>query len=244
MRDEKMLSQSACTYVTGLKDPLNFTLEDVKVWDWAWGLNHQGRWSGATPVMWSVLSHTGLVYELGMRETAGKLSVIDQMGLLLHDAAEGYIVDMPRPIKHTVVGEAFQRAETTIAEVLFRRFGIEQDMLNWELIKRYDNQALWIEWEHFFQEERKAYPNLHTCVYTMDPMSVELKAAKPLDYVNHLRHLALVLREHVQIPNFNELFECPERLRPYAMPAVEQKGPEIVIDSPPRDLSILNRRID
>jgi hypothetical protein len=196
--------------------------------------------------MWSVLDHLGLVYELAMRETGGKLNLIDQIGLLLHDASETYVVDMPRPIKHSPVGEQFQLLEKGVLRILFARFGIAWEMLDWKTIKRYDDQALWLEWVKFFPHHDKTYPwHAPKQVYAMDHTKFVLKRAKPLDYVTHLRHLTLTLRETVQIDDINGLFEMPEWLAPYVKPeaTLDPVGSEVP-DASYRNITILNKGIE
>jgi len=210
------MSKGVITLTTGLKDITNLQVSDVKVWDWAWGLQHQGRFSGSTPVMWSVLSHLGLTYELLMRDTKGNASIVDQIAILLHDASEGYCIDVPRPIKRLPEAAFFVEIEERIQRTIFARFGLDWDSIDWELVNRYDYQALHVEFSQFFPHflaSEKAPPR----IYEMDPNSIKLKLAKPQQYVDLLRHLTINLAEvpGISIPDINGLFEMPPHLAPY-----------------------------
>lgn len=227
------MNNSEIALITGLKDTLNPRQEDVRVWDWAWGLNHTPRWSGATPVFWSVLSHVGLVRQLAASGES-QLNPVDELGIMLHDSSEALgFSDLPSPIKQDPQFAFYREAEHRMMECIFKRFGLTHDSFNWELIKKYDQQALYIEWCKFFghfrghrSEIRPAYP---VEVSKLGPLVV----AKPLDYVEHLRHLTINLAQTYDIPDINNLFMMPETLSAYVKPLIE------LIDEPIIDADIL-----
>lgn len=227
-------NNSEIALITGLKDTLNLKVEDVKVWDWAWGLNHTPRWSGATPVFWSVLSHTGLVRQLAFQGEKGQVNPVDELGILIHDASEALgFSDLPTPIKQDPSFAFYRESEQRVLDTIFARFGLKREDFNWELIKRYDQQALYIEWCKFFghfrghrSEIRPAYP---IEVSKIGPLVV----AKPLDYVEHLRHLTINLALTYNIPDINDLFLMPETLAAYVRP------PEDTRDLPIIDADVL-----
>jgi hypothetical protein len=63
---------------------------------------------------------------------------------LLHDAAEAYLVDLPRPLKHfSEMGDAYKHIENRLMEVICEKFGLPKEqpadikrsddfMLRWE----------------------------------------------------------------------------------------------------------------
>jgi hypothetical protein len=212
---------------TGLRDVSKLSPEDVFVWDWAWALSQINRFLGQTPVPWSVLSHTGLVYQLAMRATKGTLNPLDQIGILLHDAPEAYIGDVPRPLKDKMCSPIFHEVEQRILETMLARLGITYGDINWEIVKRYDNQAAYHEYDKFFGLPPVGTPG-HSFAPEYEPVEVNLNwiVSKPLDYASHLKHLV------INLPNCQDeasLFEIPAYLTPYLVDAPEkvmQQAPE------------------
>lgn len=47
---------------------------------------------------------------------------------MLHDATEAYMVDLPRPIKHSLGFEEYRRAEAALEVVVARRFCLPPEM--------------------------------------------------------------------------------------------------------------------
>lgn len=216
--------------VSGIIDIMNLKVQDINVWDWAWGLQHQGRFSGATPIMWSVLSHTGLVFELAMRDNGGQVNPIDQLALLLHDAPEAYLQDFPRPLKKLPEYEVYRELEDEIMGVILAKFGLKFEDINWAFVKKYDDQALWLEFQRFMPHVAKNSQFAPPQVYEMDASKISFKLAKPAEYVDILRHLAINMQEVTGIEKINEWFESPRHLSPYlADPSrPEEKDDEIV----------------
>lgn len=224
---------------TGLKNVLDPQVADIQVWDWAWGLSHTARWSGATPVFWSVLSHTGLVLMLAKRELGSNLNPVDELGILLHDASEAMgFGDLPNPIKRSPEFSFYREAEDRMMDTIFARFGLTRDVFNWDVIHRYDMQAMYVEWQRFFGHFRG-----HRCearpVYPIDLKALgALVVAKPLDYVEHLRHLTINLAETYDIKDINDLFMMPETLLAYTRPEVDP------LEEPVINADILQKRVD
>lgn len=216
---------------TGIKDIMNLAPQDINVWDWAWGLQHQGRFSGATPIMWSVLSHTGLVFELAMRDNGGQVNPVDQLALLLHDAPEAYLQDFPRPLKKLPEYGVYRDLEDEIMAVILTKFGLKFEDVNWDFVKKYDDQALWLEFQWFFPHVARDNPRFAPPqVYEMDATKIVFKLAKPAEYVEVLRHLAINMQEVTGIDKINEWFASPPHLSPYLVnpSKPEEKDDEIV----------------
>jgi hypothetical protein len=98
--------------------PLEPRIEDIDIRDIAHSLSLQCRFNGHCKRFYSVAEHSVLV--------ATAVSVPNRLAALLHDAAETYLTDLPRPVKHAVVGydEAEKRVEKAIAE----KFGFEHPL--------------------------------------------------------------------------------------------------------------------
>lgn len=198
--------------------------EQVRAWDFAWGLHHINRYLGHCPVPWSVLSHTGLCYLLLMQETKGAANPLDKLGVLLHDAPEAYIGDMPRPLKYRPEAAFFRDTEDTILRVLLARFGLAYDDINWELVRRYDDQALHIEMHTLM-------PDLRTSTFLPPPVYdsgyPRLAVCKPWDYVQLIREIAINLPDSTGHPiDLQELFFLPDFLALYAKPQEEVARPQ------------------
>lgn len=107
---------------TGLRvDPLNMAPEDVSIADIAHALSLQCRYNGHSRGHLSVARHSIWVSE---RLEACGLALWG----LLHDAAETYLGDMVRPLKHAPEMRVFIEAETRLDEVIAEAFGLSWPM--------------------------------------------------------------------------------------------------------------------
>lgn len=107
---------------TGLRvDPLNVTPEDISIADIAHALSLQCRYNGHSVGHLSVARHSLWVSE-----------ELEDDGLamwgLLHDAAETYLGDMVRPLKHSPDMKVFLDAEARLDEVIAEAFGLPWPM--------------------------------------------------------------------------------------------------------------------
>lgn len=98
--------------------PLEPRPGDIDVGDIAHSLSLQCRFNGHCRPFYSVAEHSVRVSRIveGPARLWG----------LLHDAAEAYISDLPRPLKATAPG--FRAAEDRLLEVIVTRFGLEWPM--------------------------------------------------------------------------------------------------------------------
>ena len=90
-------------------DPADIDIEDV-----AHSLALLNRWCGHSTVPFSVAQHSLLVSQVVDPEHA--------LWGLLHDAAEAYIGDLPRPVKAEV--ERFRRIDRVLSGAISVRFGL------------------------------------------------------------------------------------------------------------------------
>ena len=181
---------------------------DVLAWDIAWSLSGQNRFVHHTLVPWDVLSHVGLVYMLAMQETRGALSNVDKLGLLLHDAAEAYLSDMSRPLKSAI--PKYKEIEHNVLLAILARFGVRYDQINWDLVARYDNQALWIERQVLLPmfDGLKTDAIYTSCKQYDMPKLPTLAKAKPDQYIGLLRECAI----NANSPDLKNLFYLPAYL--------------------------------
>jgi uncharacterized protein len=112
--------------------PLEPRVQDVCIEDIAHGLSNLCRYGGHTECFYSVAQHCLLVSRVVPREHA--------LRGLLHDAAEAYLIDVPRPIKHSIGMEAYRAAESRLQSVVYQSFGLSPE--DPACIKHADRQLL------------------------------------------------------------------------------------------------------
>jgi hypothetical protein len=97
---------------TGLKFYVaNPVLEDIRIEDIAHHLSNKCRYGGAVSKFYSVAQHSVYVSNCSEHKLTG----------LLHDAAEAYIPDVPRPLQRYVNG--LNEIEANLHRVIAERFG-------------------------------------------------------------------------------------------------------------------------
>lgn len=116
--------------------PLDPRAEDVTIADIAHALSNTCRFGGHTRDFYSVAQHCGVVSSLVADDPRLRLPA------LLHDAAEAYLCDMPRPIKRQPEFAELKKIEARIEVVIAEKFGIDPAMLHHPDIKKADLVAL------------------------------------------------------------------------------------------------------
>lgn len=111
---------SICTYSGVEFFPLSPTVETVFLADIAHGLANTCRYNGQCHSFYSVAQHSVLVSEM-LEDTGVELA---KWGLL-HDAAEAYVSDVCRPIKHLIPGYA--DIEARLMQVIASVFGLPSE---------------------------------------------------------------------------------------------------------------------
>ena len=76
--------------------PLEPKPEDVSIIDIAHNLSNQGRYSGSTYILYVTAQHCCLLADY-VEKRGG--TPLDCLQILMHDAPEAYLVDIPRPVK-------------------------------------------------------------------------------------------------------------------------------------------------
>lgn len=148
-----------CQTFTGRKfwhmdpKPGDFSLQDI-----ARGLSNECRFGGQIPKFYSVAQHSLLVhYLVGLEFELDGLEREDALKwALLHDAAEAYMKDIPRPQKRW--WGAYKAAETHVQEQIAKRFGVPvYHGDTWPLpplVTKADNDALMTEALTFYTDGR------------------------------------------------------------------------------------------
>lgn len=108
-------------------DPAAITLEDI-----AHALSNQCRFTGHSRSFYSVAEHSVRV--------AWEVPRTHARWGLLHDAAEAYLTDLSRPIKHLDAMEPYREAESRVMAAVCTRFGL--DPVEPPAVKAADNRLL------------------------------------------------------------------------------------------------------
>lgn len=104
------------TYTGRKVNPLTMTASDVSIVDIAASLARQCRYNGHVDSFLSVARHSMWVSEM--------LPDHLKMAGLLHDAAEAYLGDLVRPLKHGPMGTLYLEAEEHVEQVIAKAFGL------------------------------------------------------------------------------------------------------------------------
>ena len=124
--------------------PLDPRPEDVDVLDIAHSLSMQCRFNGHCKVFYSVAEHSLIVAE--ELAVMGYSSEMQLQGLL-HDAAEAYICDLPRPLKNCIDG--YKSYELDIQSVIYDALNLDYPSASEQLtVKHVDDALLKYEGRH------------------------------------------------------------------------------------------------
>lgn len=117
--------------------PLDPQPDEVHIEDIAHALSNICRFNGHVRQFYSVAEHSVFV--------ALNTPIEHRLAALLHDATEAYLCDLPRPVKHCVVGYA--EAEHRVWLAVAQRFGLSEELPG--IVKVNDNRILLDEREQF-----------------------------------------------------------------------------------------------
>lgn len=133
--------------------PLDPRPEDIDIQDIAHALSMQCRFTGHCHTYYSVAEHCVRVSQRAQELLSGLRSAlyVAQWGLL-HDAAEAYLVDLARPVKHTPELSGYRAAERQILSAVLVRFGLDEDEP--VAVKQADTELL-------YTEARDLFPGVH-----------------------------------------------------------------------------------
>ena len=130
---ENRIGDWICTYSGVVVYPLDPRTVDINIDDIAHALSMLCRFGGHTAKFYSVAEHS--VRGARALQYVGELRHV-QRAFLLHDAAEAYLVDVPRPIKASLVG--YKEIEARLQAVIESTFGISMTEPERALVKHTD----------------------------------------------------------------------------------------------------------
>lgn len=120
--------------------PLDPRPDEVRLEDVAHVLAQLCRFGGHSSRFYSVAQHSVHVSE--MCDTDHSLAG------LVHDAAETYLIDVPRPLKRQPEFAAYRAIEKRVAAAVAKAFGVDPELFESEQVKRADAIMLATEAKH------------------------------------------------------------------------------------------------
>jgi hypothetical protein len=107
------------TYTGAKFYPMDPRPEEIRILDIAHALSQLVRFAGHVRFPYTVAQHSVLASKRAARE--------NKLWALLHDATEAYLVDLPRPVKHSMGMETYRQAEHDLMMTICQRFGLCYD---------------------------------------------------------------------------------------------------------------------
>jgi predicted RNase H-like nuclease len=136
-------SNCITTYSRVLMDPLTARPDQILIEDIAHSLSLMTRANGHYRQFYSVAQHC---INCAAEAKSLGLSQRLQLACLLHDAAEAYVADIPRPVKHRLTG--FKEIEEYVQGVIFEKYGLSgMTDEEWKAVGHIDDALLHAEFE-------------------------------------------------------------------------------------------------
>lgn len=110
------------------------TAHMIDIVDIAHALSNLCRYNGHTSSFYSVAEHCILLCSKYVEENPDDITTARAM--LLHDASEAYMCDMPSPIKHSM--PQFRDMESRIEPVIFAKYGVPNPLPR--IVKEWDKR--------------------------------------------------------------------------------------------------------
>jgi len=130
-----------CTRGGRKVDPFDeSTWENISIDDIAHALSMMCRFTGHTERFYSVAEHS-----LAVSYLLASHSREVQLQGLLHDAAEAYLVDVARPVKHHPAMEEYRKAERNLQSAIFRKYSLRPTAGSLRAIEKADQMMFLIE---------------------------------------------------------------------------------------------------
>lgn len=145
--------------------PLDPRPEEIHVEDIAHSLAMQCRYTGHISKFYSIAEHSVHVASV----VPPALTLVG----LLHDASEAYLVDVPRPVKHSgEFGRLYQEIEAKLMIAVGARFGIHPDLFDHPEIKEADKGMIWVE-SRIMMPADPVWEKYRTSIVDRDPPFIQ-----------------------------------------------------------------------
>lgn len=126
--------------------PLDPRVEEICIEDIAHGLSHGAyRFAGQCDDPYTVAQHSCMVSDW--------MTPWFRLEGLMHDAAEAYIGDLSRPLKHSPLMAGFREIEKRVQDVINEAFELNYSALTAAYVKGFDNSAVVTEKLHLFSRQ-------------------------------------------------------------------------------------------
>jgi hypothetical protein len=162
--EERRLGDWLQTYTGRAFWPLDPDPAEIDIIDIAHALSMLCRYGGHAREFYSVAQHSVLM--------SWKVAPENALWALLHDASEGYLVDLPRPLKHFLPD--YKRFERRLMIAICLRFGL--DLTEPDEVKAADNRILVDERAVLLGEPPLPWHS----VENVDPLGVEIQPWAPV----------------------------------------------------------------
>lgn len=126
------------TFSGGQFWPLDPRPEHVRLADIAHALSMQCRYLGHTKRFYSVAEHCVLMTRAVLRDTGDEELALNA---LLHDAAEAYLGDVPRPLKRDPAWATYRTIEQGVEAAIAAALGVKT-LTKAPLVEEYDTRIL------------------------------------------------------------------------------------------------------
>jgi 5'-deoxynucleotidase YfbR-like HD superfamily hydrolase len=117
--------------------PDNYKDDDIDIRDIAWSLSLTCRYNGHCKRMYSVAEHCCHLHDMATDEMKAIM--------LMHDATEIYLSDIPRPVKHEPEMKFYRELEAVWMKKIFARFRVSMSDNQEHLMHQLDSYILCFE---------------------------------------------------------------------------------------------------
>jgi len=195
--DAQKKASSMYTVSGQIFHPFDPDYQAMHIDDIAHSLGMLCRWGGHVPRFFSVAEHSVLASETIQKWAGGKLNKSTFPAIkwaLLHDASEGYMVDIPRPIKKFM--PIYVETENAIQDQLKIRFDmLGMTKLDETFVHAIDDAMLWFEKDGFGWQDRQ---------WTM-PVPEMYDVSNKNGWAPTLKHWTPEVAKHKFMERFTEL---------------------------------------
>lgn len=165
----------------------NPTPESIVIQDISHALSNLCRYGGHSRLFYSVAEHSCLLSDWAWSQDAGNAQLA--FDALMHDATEGYLVDMPRPIKHKLPG--YRAIEDNLARHIAAKFGLTVPMPR--IIHEADSRILHDERRQVMSDSGNDWGTdsltpLGVTIRFWDPIQAEREFVSRFQQLDALRH--------------------------------------------------------
>lgn len=169
--------------------PAKPNIEDITVFDIAHALSLKCRYNGHSKTFYSVAEHA---WSLAMLARVMKMPVSTQFHLLMHDANEAYLPDVPRPIKHFFPD--LIRMEKYLDAMIREWCSLSDEVPS--LVKEWDSRIIRDERRQVMMKSDNSWQT-----DVLRPLGVELSGFSPAEAeTRFLQAFQLIGREHTGRP--------------------------------------------